>query len=349
MSITDTAFGVTGQRAATLFTLEQGDLTVSITDYGGTVTSILAPDASGRRGEVVCGFDSLDGYLSDEYRSNSPYFGCVVGRYAGRIKDGRFSVGGNQFQLATNDGANHLHGGVLGFDKRVWEVVEASESPEADRLTLGLTSPDGEEGYPGNVNVRVEYELTSTGEFRIRYLAETDAVTPLSLTNHTYFNLNGFTGSVLDHVVTLKSDRYLVPDESNVPTGGDQPVAGTAADFNTAKRLGDAFQELPLGFEHYYLFEDTDDALRSVAEIYAPSTGRRLDVATTEPGALFYTGRYTSKALRRESGDQYGPFRGFCLETSKYPNGPNIVGSPRSWLDPAESYREETTYTFGVI
>ncbi|RME95934.1 MAG: galactose mutarotase, partial [Verrucomicrobia bacterium] len=181
-------------------------------------------------------------------------------------------------------------------------------------------------------------------ELRIRYLSRTDKPTPLSLTNHTYFNLNGFKDRILDHVVQLLSDRYLVPDETNVPVGEEAAVAGTACDFNQHKRLGEAFKELPLGFEHYYVFRKPDGELAKVAEITEPTSGRKLEVLTTEPGGLFYTGRYTSDELRREDGTQFGKFRGFCLETSKYPNGPNIAGSPRSILLPGETREDVTVF-----
>lgn len=347
MKISQTAFGRVGGREVSLITLENDrGVTAKITNYGGIVTSLIVPDRTGRRADIVCGFDTLDGYFSASYRRNSPYFGCIVGRYAARIKDARFTLGGKVQQLAANDAPNHLHGGVAGFDKRIWDAAIADDLGDSV-LRLKLTSPDGDQGYPGTLQVAVEYRLNDRNELRIRYQAQTDRATPLSLTNHTYFNLNGFKDRILDHVLQLSSDRTLVPDETNVPVGGEAPVAGTVCDFNQAKRVGDAFAVLPMGFEHYYVFRPSADPLTKVAEIREETSGRRLEVLTTEPGGLFYTGRYTSDELRREDGTPYGQFRGFCLETSKYPNGPNLSGSPRSILSPENRYEETTVFRLG--
>ncbi|KAA1261102.1 Aldose 1-epimerase precursor [Rubripirellula obstinata] len=345
MNLSKDPFGEVDGEAVDLFTLQNDNgVTIKVTTYGGTVTSMVVPDRDGNRSDIVCGFDTLDGYFADEYKKNSPYFGCLVGRYAARIKDGKFTVDGTDHQVATNDGPNHLHGGVKGFDKRVWQVVKTAQDNDSVSLTLSLDSPDGEESFPGNLKVVVEYRLTNDNEIQIKYQAETDKTTPVSLTNHTYFNLNGFADKVLDHVLQLSSDRILVPDETNVPVGEEAPVAGTAADFNQPKRIGDAFDELPLGFEHFYALNKPDGSLQKVAEVNEPTTGRRLEVFSTEPGTLFYTGRYTSDNLKRESGDQFGQFRAFCVETSKYPNGPNIDGAPKSVLKPGEKYDEMTVY-----
>lgn len=347
MSVTTSPFGQFDGRDIDLFTLENpGGVTVKITNYGATVTSIEMPDRDGNRANVVCGFDTLDGYFGDAYRGNSPYFGCTVGRYAARIKDGKFTVGGREHQVATNDGPNHLHGGIVGFDKRVWDA-ECTEDGDGVALKLGLVSPDGEEGYPGTVKVAVEFRLTPNNELRIRYTAETDSATPLSLTNHTYFNLGGFADKILDQTAQILSDRCLVPDETNVPVGQEAQVAGTAADFTAPKRIGDAFAELPNGFEHYYVFNKPHGSLDRVATFADEKSGRTLEVQTTEPGMLFYTGYYTSDDLGREDGTQFGQFKAFCSETSKYPNGPNIPGAPGSVLEPGGKYDETTVFKFG--
>ena len=345
MNIAKCPFGRLDDRQIDLYALENDrGMVVKITNYGGIVTSIVVPDKHGNRAEVVCGFDSLEGYFSEEYKANSPYFGCIVGRYAGRIKDGKFVIDGNEYQLATNDGPNHLHGGVVGFDKVVWNVAGTSQDSDHVALQLSRTSPDGEESFPGQLEVVVEYRLTNNNELRIHYQAATNKTTPLSLTNHTYFNLNGFHDKILDHQVQISSDRYLVPDETNVPVGEEARVAGTACDLNTPRRIGDAFEELPMGFEHYYVFNNLSEAVNKVAEVHEATSGRKLEVFTSEPGALFYTGRYTSDALQRESGAQFGQFRGFCIETSKFPNGPNLAGAPKSLLAPGEQYDETTIY-----
>jgi len=345
MNLNQLAFGEVGGSAVDLFTLtNDSGMTVKITNYGGTVTSLLVPDRNGMEADIVCGFNTLDGYVGQAYRANSPYFGCIVGRYAGRMKDGKFTVGGKEYQLATNNGPNHLHGGVNGFDKCVWDVVDAVKNADHVLLKLSLISPDGDQGYPGTLKVSVEYCLTNANELRIRYQATTDNATPVSLTNHTYFNLNGFRDQVLDHAVQICSDRYLVADETGVPVGAEAAVAGSVFDFNQPKCLGDCFGELPMGFDHYYVFDKPVGVLARVAEFCEAASGRRLTVLSTEPGGLFYTGRYTSDDLRREDGTRFGQFRGFCLETSKYPNGPNLQGAPASILEPGQQYDETTVY-----
>ncbi len=345
MKLTTEPFGEVEGRKVELYTLANDNgMTVKITNYGGIVTSLVVPDKDGNRGDIVCGFNTLDGYFSDAYKANSPYFGCLVGRYASRIKDGKFTVGGQEYQVATNDGPNHLHGGIIGFDKCVWDVDGVEEGENSVGLKLFLLSPDGDEGYPGSLRVTVGYRLANDNGLRIQYSAEADEATPVSLTNHTYFNLNGFRDTVLNHKVQIASDRYLVPDETNVPVGAEDQVAGTVCDLNLPKTVGDCFGELPMGFEHYYVFSKPVGALEKVAEVSEAGSGRRLEVYSSEPGTLFYTGRYTSDELRREDGAQFGQFRAFCIETSKYPNGPNIEGAPNSTLEPGQRYENTTIY-----
>lgn len=344
MKISQAPFGSVEGQAVDLYTLANDHgMTVKITNYGGIVTSIVIPDRTGKKTDIACGFDTLAGYFSDAYKKNSPYFGCIVGRYAARIKDGRFTIDGQTSQLACNVGSNHLHGGVKAFDKRVWKAA-VSERADACVLTLSLLSPDGEEGYPGNLQVSVAYELNNANELRIRYQATTDKATPLSLTNHTYFNLNSFQSKILDHNVQIASDHYLVPDSTDVPVGETAKVAGTVCDFNQVRRVGDSFGELPMGFEHYYVFSKPVGALAKVAEISDPVSGRKLEVLSSEPGALLYTGRYTSDELKREDGTAFGQFRALCFETSKYPNGCNLPGSPNSILKAGAKYDDTTVY-----
>lgn len=346
MKISQKPFGKLLGLDVDLFTLENDNgMAVKITNYGGIVTSIVIPDKKGQRSDIVCGFNTMENYFSEDYEANSPYFGCIVGRYAGRIKDGSFTVEGQTFNLATNDGPNHLHGGVVGFDKQIWNA-DISHAADACVLTLSLISSDGDAGYPGTLKTTVEYRLTQANELRIRYQAQTDQATPLALTNHTYFNLNSFAGKILDHTARIASNRYLVPDETNVPVGPEQAVAGTACDFNMPKSIGKAFKELPNGFEHYYIFDKPQGCCEKVAEFSEPTSGRTLEVDTTEPGMLFYTGFYTSDALKREDGTAYGQFKAFCCETAKYPNGPNIKGSPSSILEPGQDYDETTVFRF---
>jgi len=344
MNISQSPFGQFEGREVDLYTLENDNgVTVKITNYGGIVTSLVVPDKDGNSQDIVCGFDTFDEYFSDAYKANSPYFGCIVGRYAGRIKDGRFSAGGQDYQVATNDGPNHLHGGIQAFDKRVWDAEEIQEEGSVG-VRLTLLSPDGEEGYPGNLQVTVTCRLNNDNELSFEYEAETDKATPLSLTNHTYFNLNGFKDKVLDHQLTILADKFLVPDETNVPVGDQQQVAGTVWDFNSPKPLGTPFSEQAMGFEHYYVFSKASGSFGKVAEVTEESSGRTLEVSTSEPGMLFYSGFYTSDELIRSDQAGFGQFKGFCCETGRFPNGPNIDGAPDSVLAPGELYRSKTVF-----
>lgn len=343
MSISKTAFGTVDGVAVDLYTLENaGGMVAKITNYGGILTSLVCPDSQGGRADIVCGFDTLDGYFSDEYKANSPYFGSIVGRYAARIKDARFSVDGIEYQVAANGGTNHIHGGVKGFDKCVWNA-----EVDGDSLKLSLTSPDGDEGYPGTVDVTVVYSLTDDNELAIDYSATTDKATPLSLTNHTYFNLGGFQDKILDTEAQIVSDKLLTVDETNVQLGEEFAVAGTVWDYNAPKPLSAVFEEKAMGFETYYILSKPVGTFDKVAQFKDASSGRTLEVLTSEPSMLMYTGCYTSDELKRESGAQFGPFRAFCCETSRYPNGPNIPGSPDSILKAGKTYRSKTVFRFG--
>ncbi len=331
----------------TLFTLKnKHGMQVKITNYGATMTSLMVPDKHGKTAEITAGFNQFSSYLSEEYQSNNPYFGGIVGRYASVLKNGQFELDGKTHQLSQNMPPHHLHGGQLGFDKRIWQVKKAYQEPDAAVLILAIISKDGEEGYPGELKLDVEYRLTNQNQIKIRYLASTNKKTPLSLTHHAYFNLNGFTENVLNHHVQINSDSYLTPDNTHIPDGKLTKVQGTAADFNQSKLLANAFKTLKMGFEHYYVFDNPNATLNQVATIRDLQSGRQLVVSTTEPGALLYTGRYTSDKLAREDGLQYGQFKAFCFETSKYPNGPNIKGSPRTYLEPGHVYDETTVFEF---
>ena len=344
MRIIPSNFGSFEGQIIQQYTLENDQgMSVKVATYGATITSITIPDANGSPIDIVCGFDTLDGYFSPAYQQNAPYFGCTVGRYASRIKSGTFSLDGQTYQLATNDGPNHLHGGLKGFDKRVWSA-KVLDGKETVGVEMTLESPHLEEGYPGNVKVSVTFTLNNNNELGITYRGETDQATPLSLTNHTYFNLSGFQQTIEDHRATILSDVYLSPDETNVPVGGISPVSGSAADLRSGRLLKEAFAQLPTGFEHYYTFDQSVNELRKVAEFEDTLSGRKLEVSTTEPGMLFYTGYFTSNDLQRESGDQYGRYRAFCCETHRYPNGPNIIDAPGSVTRPGQVYESSTRF-----
>ena len=340
MPITTTDFGSHDGKEVALYTLENANgMRVAITPYGATVTSISVPSGAGRA-ELAAGFDRLDGYFGEAYRNNAPYFGCTVGRYASRIKDGKFSLNGQDYQVAVNDGSNHLHGGVDAFDKRLWTVDHANGTS----VKLSLHSPDGDGGYPGNLDVSITYTLTDDNELVMDYHGETDKATPLSMTNHTYFNLSGFRETIHNHEARVKADAFLQPDETNVPVGDETAVDGHFTDLRDSARLGDRLDQTETGFETYYRFDGAAETAREVARFRHPASGRELVVRTTEPGALFYTGYFTSDDLSRENGDQYGRYRAFCFEASRYPNGPNLPGVTDAVLQPGDTYTGQTVY-----
>jgi aldose 1-epimerase len=340
MPITKTTFGSLLGQEIELYTLENAHgMRVKVTPYGATVTSISVPAANGRA-ELAAGFDSLDGYFSEAYLNNAPYFGCTVGRYASRIKDGKFSIDGKDYQVDVNDGSNHLHGGIGAFDKRVWNVDHA----DGQSLKLSLHSKDGDGGYPGNLDVSIVYTLNDDNELVMEYQGVTDQATPLSMTNHTYFNLSGFTETIHNHQAQVQADAFLQPDATNVPVGEEQTVGGHFTDLRQAARLGDRLDETETGFETYYRFDGPAKSPRQVASFTHAASGRELQVLTTEPGALFYTGYFTSDELSRSNGDKYGRYRSFCFEASRYPNGPNLEGITDAVLQPNEFYSSQTVY-----
>jgi len=318
MPISISSFGTIQGQEVQLYILENANgMRIKITPYGATVTSISIPNDDGRA-ELAAGFDSLKGYFSEAYQNNAPYFGCTVGRYASRIKDGKFSIDGKDYQVDVNDGTNHLHGGIGAFDKRLWVVSNA----EAQSIKLSLHSPDGDGGYPGNLDVSITYTLTDNNELVMDYFGVTDQATPLSMTNHTYFNLSGFIESIHNHQARIDADAFLQPDITNVPVGKETKVDGDFTDLRGTVRLGERLDQTETGFETYYRFDGLRNEAREVACFSHPDSGRELRVLTTEPGALFYTGYFTSNDLSRSNGDKYGRYRAFCFEASRYPNGP---------------------------
>lgn len=338
-------FGTFQGQDVEVFTLaNHNGMSIEIMTYGATITSIKVPSKSGRVDDVVCGFDHFSDYFGDEYKANSPYFGCTVGRYAARVKEGIFKLDTHDVIVAKNDGANHLHGGVTGFDKRLWQAGVVSVDGVSG-VKMSLFSADGDQGYPGDLEASVTFLLTHDNKLRINYDATASQTTPLSLTNHSYFNLSGFKHDIKDHKVEIAASRFLVPDETNVPIG-DIAEVDEWTDFRGLKSLRPAFDQLENGFEHFYLFDDSSHQLKTVATVSEPDSGRTMSVKTTEPGMLFYTGFYTSDRLQRSVDVKFGQFRGLCFETSKYPNGPNIPGAPRSVLAVGDNYSETTEFQF---
>ena len=323
---------------------------MTVMTYGGIITSLRVPDANGQLADVVLGYDSLDGYLEA-----TPYFGAIIGRYGNRIADARFELDGETYQLATNDGPNSLHGGVQGFDKVVWDA-----EPFADARGQGVvftrTSPDGEEGFPGVLTATVTYTLTDDDELVFDYEATTDKATPVNLTQHTYFNLAGG-GTILDHELMLNADAFTPVDQTLIPTGEIRPVEGTPFDFRTLTPIGeriDAEDEqigFGPGYDHNWVLADGGadaDGLRLAARVVEPTSGRVMEVRTTEPAIQFYAGNFLDGTITGKGGTSYARRIGFCLETQHYPDSPNQPDFPSTILRPGETYRSQTVYTFST-
>ncbi|QHL88540.1 galactose-1-epimerase [Nibribacter ruber] len=335
---------ITEKRSYTL--QNQQGMRVTISNYGGTITSILTPDKYGRLGEVVLGFNDLADYTNEAYLANQPYFGAIIGRFGNRIDKGRFQLNGQEYQLATNNGENHLHGGIKGFDKVYWHV---EEQPAQNGLRLKYTSPDGEEGYPGTVQVTVLYILTPQNELVIDYQATTDQATPINLTNHSYFNLaGGMAQDALDHVLTIAADRYVKVSESLIPTGELPTVEDTPMDFQTPVAMGARIDQVPGGYDHTYVLKEAGRHLKRAATVEEPVSGRCLEVCTTEPGIQFYSGNFLDGTLRGHGGVVYKRHYGFCLETQHFPDSPNQPCFPNTILEPGQKYHQKTIYRFYV-
>lgn len=339
-------FGKTPEGAEVdLYTLTNANgLRVKIMTYGATITSVEVPDRDGRLANVTLSLDSLDDYLKDH-----PFFGSTVVRYANRIAKGKFSIDGKEYTLATNNGPNHLHGGEKGFDKVVWEA-EPIEGEDVVGVAFSYESPDGEEGYPGKLLVKVTYSLTNDNELRMEFAATTDKPTVVNLVNHTYWNLaGGGAGDVLDHLLTLNADRFLPVDDGLIPSGELEPVAGTLMDFTRPMTIGARIGQVEGGYDHCYVLSKTDgDAEPSfVAKITEPGSGRGMEIFTTQPGVQFYTGNFLDGTLTG-GGKPFKRHYGFCLETQHYPDSPNRPEFPSTLLAPGEKYRQTTVHKFSV-
>lgn len=345
------AFGDADGSEVSLYTLTNSNgVEAAITNFGATVVSLKVPDRNGRIADVVLGYDTLEGYKSKE----DPYFGAIVGRYGNRIANGRFTLDGKEYKLAQNNGPNSLHGGVKGFDKRVWLAKEVSDA-KGKHLILHYLSPDGEEGYPGNLSVTVEYTLTDNDELRIAYDASTDKDTVLNIANHSYFNLAGQgEGDILKHELMLAADRFTPVDPTLIPTGELRAVAGTPFDFRKATAIGtrinDKNQQLEYGhgYDHNFVLNGAGKVALA-ARVTEPTTGRVLEVLTDQPGVQFYTGNFLDGTVHGKSGKVYGHRYGFCLETQHFPDSPNHPQFPSTVLKRGQTFRSTTVFRFTTL
>lgn len=323
---------------------------MDVITYGGRIISLKVPDKNGKIENVVLGYNSLEDYLND----SDPFFGALIGRYGNRIAKGKFTLNGTEYTLATNNGENHLHGGVLGFDRVVWNV-EPLESEKGPSLKLSYLSKDGEEGYPGNLNVTVVYALTNDNVFEVYYEATTDKATVVNLTQHAYFNLSGdFTKPILDHELTINADKYLPVDATLIPTGELADVTNTPFNFRTAKRVGKQIEadndqlKKGLGYDHCWILNNQNNGMRFAASAYQPESGILLEIYTDEPGIQFYSGNFLDGTLPMPNGGTYAHRTGFCLETQHYPDSPNQRNFPSTVLNPGETYKTTTSFKFST-
>jgi len=347
-TITRAEFGKTRDGVAvSLFTLKnQRGMIARITNYGGIVVSLESPDRHGALADIVLGFDSLDGYLANP----GPFFGALIGRYGNRIGHARFSLDGHEYQLDKNDGENSLHGGARGFDKRVWSPRELPDGG----LELTYLSKDGEEGYPGNLTAVVTYHLSDTNELHIDYAASADKPTVVNLTNHSYFNLKGAgSGDILSHQLTLHASRFTPVDAGLIPTGELRSVAGTPMDFRQSTAIGarieanDEQLKLGHGYDHNWVI-DQSGGLTLAARVEEPSTGRVLEVLTTQPGVQFYTANFLDGTIKGKAGKVYGRRAAFCLETQHFPDSPNKPAFPSTVLRPGQKFQSTTVFRFSA-
>jgi len=331
-----------------LFTLRNGTGTeVQITNYGAIITAFRVRNKKGAFNDIVLGFEKIEDYWSPAYLSQHPWFGCAVGRYANRIKNASFELQGKKYELARNHGNEHLHGGIDGFDKKVWKFIVSGESPQPF-LELGYTSRDGEEGYPGNLKTVIRFELNDAGELSYTYRAETDKATPVNLTHHDYFNLHNGQGTIREHEIRIVASHILEQDKNLVATGKVLPVEGTAYDFRDFSGINEGLKELDEYDKSFVVDEPGLTAPRLVAEARSEISHLHLQVYSTEPVVHFYSGKWIP-SVEGKGHTSYGPFSGFCLETHQHPNAVNLPNFPDTILQPGEEYFQQTIYKINQV
>ncbi len=335
-------YGTIGNDTIYAYTLKniQG-LKAVISNYGGTLLELWTPDKSGNMGDVILGYDSLSGYL----QKSNPYFGALVGRYANRISHGAFTIDGKTYTLALNNNGNTLHGGIKGFDKVIWTVDQVNDSS----LALTYTSHDGEEGFPGNLNVKVVYTITTKNALEIDYTALSDKKTPVNLTNHAYFNLSaGKDSTIFGQVLTIYASKFTPVNDSLIPTGQLASVKNTAMDFLKAKKIGKDINDVKGGYDHNFVINKKDSSLAMAATVFDPGSGRFMEVWTTQPGIQFYTGNFLDGTLTGRDGKKIVKHGAVCLETQHFPDSPNQPTFPSSILGPGQTFHELTIYKFST-
>lgn len=341
--ITEKPFGNADGQAVTEYTLTNANgMRLSVINYGGTITKLMAPDKDGKFGDVVLGYDSLSGYL----QKGNPYFGALIGRYGNRIAHAKFTLDGRTYTLDANDHGNSLHGGYKGYDKVVWSAEKLADSS----LKLTYHSKDGEAGYPGNLDVTVVYTLTADNSVRIDYSATTDKATPVNLTNHAYYNLSaGSDSTILDHELQIYASRYNPVDSLLIPTGQIADVKGTPFDFTASKQIGKDIGLVKGGYDHNWVLNRTGSSPEKIATLYHAKSGREMDVYTTEPGLQFYSGNFLDGTLTNtKAGAKYVQHAALCLETQHFPDSPNQPSFPGTILRPGETYHQTTVYHFST-
>ncbi|MBI9039836.1 MAG: galactose mutarotase [Lutibacter sp.] len=351
VTIMKKAYGITPDSIAVdSYTLKnENGMELTVITYGGIITSLKVPNKNQVLEDVVLGYDSLV-----HYTRKNPYFGAIIGRYGNRIAKGKFSLDNTEYQLATNDGPNNLHGGVKGFDKVVWNATEIKGDSTAS-LVLTYLSKDMEEGFPGNLETKVIYTLTNNNELEVTYEATTDKKTIVNLTQHSYFNLSGdFSKTILDHEITIDADTFIPVDKTLIPTGELKDVTNTPFDFRVAKTVGQDIEvkddqlKKGLGYDHCWVLNKQNEGIRLVSTAYHKESGRLLEILSNEPGIQLYTGNFLDGTLPSKQGGTYGFRTGFCLETQHYPDSPNQKDFPSVVLNPGEKYETVTTFKFSV-
>jgi aldose 1-epimerase len=346
-SVKKSIFGTDGNTQVDLYELTNSHgMTVKIMTRGATITEIKTPDKAGKLSNVTLGFDTFKDYLNPQ----NPYFGAIVGRVGNRIAKGKFTVNGNTYSLATNNGLNHLHGGIKGFDKVIWNA-DVIPSSEGASVKFSYLSKDGEEGYPGNCNVTVTYTLTTTNSLVISYDVNVDKDCPVNVTNHTYFNLSGAEhGSILNHAIQINADNFTPVDDTLIPTGEIKSVKSTPMDFTSSHNIGDNLKAVggnPVGYDHNYVL-NKQTSFSLAATVHDPVSGRTMEVYTTEPGVQFYTGNFLDGTLTGKNGVVYKQYAAFCLETQHFPDTVNQPNFPTNVLKAGQNYHSKTVFKFSA-